>query len=109
MARGGDGPRARGRGRTLRGEGVDEVWAATGRLVDHLRSTGTFDEQRAHQSVAWMWDEVREQLLESFRDDEVVAKRLADTEREVRAGHVSATTAAHDLLAAHGLRDDDAT
>jgi LAO/AO transport system kinase len=93
----------------LRGEGVDEVWDATGRFVDHLRSTGTFDQQRAHQSVAWMWDEVREQLLESFRGDEVVAKRLADTEREVRAGRVSATTAARDLLAAHGLRDDDPT
>jgi hypothetical protein len=34
-----------------------------------------------------------------------VAARLADVERAVRAGKVSPTTAAHELLAAHGLAD----
>ena len=54
-----------------------------------------------------MWTEVRERLVESLRRDEHVAKRLADVEGEVRAGRVSATTAAHELLAAHGLPPED--
>jgi hypothetical protein len=34
-----------------------------------------------------------------------VAKRLGEVEAAVRAGHLSPTTAARDLLAAHGVED----
>jgi LAO/AO transport system kinase len=90
----------------LDGTGVDEAWAEVERLVQHLRADGGLDRLRSAQAVAWMWSEMRERLVESFRRDERVAKRLADVEEAVRAGHLSPTTAAHELLAAHGLADD---
>ena len=91
----------------LAGTGIDEAWAEVERFQRHLRETGDLDRLRAQQAVEWMWAEMRERLVEELRADERVAARLADVERAVRAGTVSPTTAAHELLAAHGLADGD--
>jgi LAO/AO transport system kinase len=89
----------------LAGTGVDEAWAEVERFHAHLREGGELERLRAAQAVEWMWAEMRERLVESLRADEHVAAKLADVERAVRAGKVSPTTAAHELLAAHGLAD----
>ena len=91
----------------LHGTGIDEAWAEVERFEAHLRDGGGLDRLRSAQSVAWMWSEVRERLVEGLRHDVQVAKRLADVESEVRAGRLSPTTAAHELLAAHGVADGD--
>jgi LAO/AO transport system kinase len=89
----------------LEGTGVDEVWAAVEKLVAHLREDGDLDRLRSRQAVAWMWDEVREALVEGFRSDPRVAELWSDTEASVRANHLSPTTAARRLLDAHGDAD----
>ena len=86
----------------LQGTGVDEVWSAVEKFVAHLREDDALDRLRAGQAVAWMWDEIREHLIDSFRRDPGVAERWSITEAAVRAGDVSPTTAARRLLAAHG-------
>jgi len=86
----------------LQGAGIDEVWEDVERLVAHLREGGALDRLRADQAVAWMWDEVREQLVESFRADPAVAGRVGEVEGSVRSGERSPTTGARHLLAAHG-------
>lgn len=86
----------------LEGSGVDEVWRAVSDLESHLREDGALDRLRAGQAVAWMWDEVREQLVESFRSDPRVAERWDEVVAAVRTGRRSPTSAAHDLLGAHG-------
>jgi len=91
----------------LEGTGVDDVWAEVGRLEDHLRSTGALDALRADQAVAWLWAEMREALVDAFRRDDRVAVRLGEVEEAVRAGRLSPTTAAHELLAAHGVEEPD--
>jgi len=91
----------------LEGTGVDEVWAEVERFETHLRTDGGLDRLRSAQSVAWMWSEMSERLVDAFRRDERVAKRLTDVEAAVRDGRLSPTTAAHELLAAHGLADDE--
>ncbi|HSJ21026.1 MAG TPA: methylmalonyl Co-A mutase-associated GTPase MeaB, partial [Nocardioidaceae bacterium] len=91
----------------LEGTGIHEVWQAVERFERHLRSTKLLDRLRSEQSVAWMWSELRERLLDVFRHGERVAERLADIESAVRAGRLSPTTAAHELLAAHGLPGDE--
>src|SRR5919106_1613798 len=85
----------------LQGTGVDEVWTAVEKLVAHLREDGALDRLRAGQAVAWMWDEIRESLIDSFRQDPRVAESWSDAEEAVRAGRLSPTTAAHRLLEAH--------
>ncbi len=91
----------------LSGAGVDAAWAEVERFHEHVRAAGALDRLRSEQAVAWMWSEMRERLVEALRRDERVATRLADAERSVRAGRVSPTTAAHELLAAHGVADLD--
>jgi LAO/AO transport system kinase len=86
----------------LQGTGVDEVWSAVEKFVAHLREDDALGRLRAGQAVAWMWDEIREHLVDSFRRDPGVAERWSMTEAAVRAGDVSPTTAARRLLAAHG-------
>jgi LAO/AO transport system kinase len=86
----------------LQGTGIDEVWATVEKLVAHLREGDTLQRLRSAQSVAWMWDEIRERLVESFRHDPRVAVRWTETEAAVRSGHLSPTTAARGLLEAHG-------
>jgi GTPase len=93
----------------LTGVGIDEAWAEVERFHAHLRAGGGLDRLRAEQAVAWMWAEMRERLVESLRRDDRVAKRLAEVEGDVRAGRVSPTTAAHELLTAHGVDDAEET
>ena len=89
----------------LEGAGVDEVWRAVEKFVAHLREDDALERLRAGQAVAWMWDEIRERLIDSFRHDPRVAERWGDAEGAVRAGRVSPTTAARGLLEAHGVDD----
>jgi LAO/AO transport system kinase len=91
----------------LQDTGVDEAWGEVQRLDEHLRADGARDRLRSSQAVAWMWAEMQDRLVDTFRRDERVAARLAGAEDEVRAGRVSPTTAAHELLAAHGLVGED--
>jgi LAO/AO transport system kinase len=86
----------------LEGTGVDDVWKAVEKLVAHLQEDEALDRLRAGQAVAWMWDEIRESLIDSFSHDAAVAERWSGTVEAVRAGRVSPTTAARRLLRAHG-------
>ena len=87
----------------LEGAGVDEVWRAIEKFVAHLREDDALGRLRAGQAVAWMWDEIRERLNDSFRNDPRVAERWAEAEGAVRAGRMSPTTAARGLLEAQGV------
>ena len=91
----------------LAGSGVDEAWAEVERFHAELAEGGQLERVRAQQAVAWMWDEVREGLVESLRRDGRVAARLGDLEAAVRAGTQSPTTAARELLDAHGVPQPD--
>jgi LAO/AO transport system kinase len=86
----------------LDGAGVDEVWSVVEKFVAHLREDDALERLRAGQAVAWMWDEIREHLIDSFRHDPRVAEGWSGTEAAVRSGGLSPTTAARRLLGAHG-------
>jgi LAO/AO transport system kinase len=90
----------------LTGVGVDEAWAAVEGFTAHLRDHDLLDTMRAAQAVTWMWDEIRETLLEGFRHDPGVAARWGDVETAVRTGTLSPGSAARLLLdaAGQGLR-----
>ena len=91
----------------LEGTGVDDVWKAVEKLVARLREDEALDRLRAGQAVAWMWDEIRESLIDSFSHDAAVAERWSGIVEAVRAGRLSPTTAARRLLRAHGEGGQD--
>lgn len=90
------------------GTGVDEAWAAIEGFEAQLRHDGRLDRLRSEQSVAWMMQEIREQLVEAFHNDRRVTKIWDEVETAVRAGQRSPTTGARHLLAAHGAVDPGA-
>lgn len=83
----------------LREEGLAEVWEAIGRFRAALGEAG-LARKRAEQARAWMWSEIDNALLRSFRNHPAVAPRLAEAERAVLAGELPAPAAAEALLRA---------
>jgi LAO/AO transport system kinase len=91
----------------LEGSGIDDVWSAIEQLEQHLRATDALDDLRAGQAVAWMTEEIRETLVDTFRRDAQVAARWGRVEAAVRAGRLSPGSAARELLDAAGGPTED--
>ncbi|WP_328788335.1 MULTISPECIES: methylmalonyl Co-A mutase-associated GTPase MeaB [unclassified Streptomyces] len=80
--------------------GLDEVWS---RLEQHrtlLDAGGRLAAKRAAQQVEWTWSMVRDELLERLRANPAVRELSPGLEASVRAGTVTATSAADQILAA---------
>lgn len=82
----------------ITGAGVDDAWAAVREVHDRRETSGEQAERRAAQARSWLWDEVRETLLDELRTDPGVAEMAPDLEAEVTAGTLSAAAAAARLL-----------
>ncbi|MEH6476689.1 MAG: hypothetical protein V7727_13435, partial [Sneathiella sp.] len=54
--------------------------------------------QRKDQSSAWMWSELGESLMNQLKSNERVSAKLPEFEADVKAGKVSPTAAARELL-----------
>ncbi|KQX50745.1 MULTISPECIES: methylmalonyl Co-A mutase-associated GTPase MeaB [unclassified Streptomyces] len=86
--------------------GLDEVWD---RLRQHralLDSTGRLTAKRQDQQVDWTWTMVRDELLRRLHTDPAVRGLAPELEERVRAGALTATTAAERILGAFGDRRD---
>ena len=89
----------------LNGDGLDEVWDAVLRHRRALEADGAFAERRRGQGVSWMWDQVRDRLMDAFLRDPDVSSLIAPIEDEVRSGETTATLAARRLLESFTLGD----
>jgi LAO/AO transport system kinase len=83
----------------LEGIGIREVWDDVARFRAALKQSGAWSRRRAEQARAALWSEIRDSLLEQFRDAPAVARRLAVIEQEVIDGTRTPTAAARALLA----------
>ncbi len=81
-------------------EGIDTVWRMVERELAAQRASGARDRRRAAQARAALWSEIGEGLLDLFKADARVAKRLAALEAKVAAGGLTPTAAARAALAA---------
>ena len=80
--------------------GVDAVWDTVQDYRRRMEAAGAIAERRAAQADAWMWNEVGESLLATFRSHPAVRNRLEALEGRVRAGTCTPTQAAQELLTA---------
>lgn len=87
----------------LDGEGIAELWE---HILDHrryLETSGELEALRQRQLRQWMWSMVEDELLGSFRRHPEVKSRITSLERQVLAGEMPPSKAAHLLLAAYRL------
>ena len=88
----------------LTGLGLDELWAEIEEHRRILSESGERAEKRRHQQLRWMWQLVRDRLMDSLQTSEEVERILDRLEREVAAGRTTPSLAADRVLAAFGLR-----
>ncbi|MFV2198065.1 methylmalonyl Co-A mutase-associated GTPase MeaB [Nocardiopsis sp. LOL_012] len=82
----------------LSGDGLDRVWES---VLEHrrvLERGGALAERRSEQRVSWMWDQVRDQVMDAFLRDPQVSALLPGLEAGVRSGETTATLAARGLV-----------
>ncbi|MBE2998820.1 methylmalonyl Co-A mutase-associated GTPase MeaB [Nocardiopsis sp. HNM0947] len=89
----------------MTGDGLERVWSTVEEHRDVLSASGELDRRRSSQRVSWMWDQVRDQLMDGFLRDPDVSGLIPGTEDEVRSGETTATLAARRLLEAFTQRD----
>ena len=82
----------------ISGGGLDDIWAAISRYRASQGASGALAARRADQAAAWLWNEIRETLVESFRNDPTIRTALPTLETRVRQGQLPATAAAVSLL-----------
>jgi LAO/AO transport system kinase len=82
----------------LTGAGIPGLWERICSSVEKLRSSGALAQLRADQAVAWMWTEIREDLLDVLRTHPQARSSVPEVEAQVRAGELGPSSAAARLL-----------
>ncbi len=83
---------------SLERTGIAEVWDIIEQFSAAVRGSGELQSRRRAQSLAWMWSEIREELLSDFRSNVAVRGDLGEVERAVADGRLAPIDAARRLL-----------
>jgi LAO/AO transport system kinase len=84
----------------LHGTGVQEFWQSVSTFRDLQTKSGKLAQRRQQQSLAWMWERIEAGLKQAFKQSPQVQALLPLLTQQVLSGHVAASTAARNLLAA---------
>jgi LAO/AO transport system kinase len=83
----------------LTGSGMAEVWKTLQDYRTIMVTSGELHRRREEQSESWLWDELRDRVIETFRNDPSVNAALPEIERLVRRSNISPGEAADQLIA----------
>ena len=84
----------------LTGLGIADTWTTVSRLIDEAAAGGEQVDRRARQATAWMWDEVRQELVDQLLSVPSVAATIAQVEQAVAAGTRTPASGAREILRA---------
>ena len=82
----------------LDGGRTPEVWQAVQEYREQREAQGLIAQKRADQAINWMWNEIRNGLVERLKATPDVEARVADLEQAVRENRLSPTSAADELM-----------
>ncbi|SVC15507.1 uncharacterized protein METZ01_LOCUS268361 [marine metagenome] len=83
----------------LEESGIVEIWDIVQRYQTTLSETGEIEHNRANQAKAWMWSEIKDELVDNMKSDPDVKGRVKQLEKKVTDGKLSPTVAAQQLIA----------
>ena len=84
----------------MEGTGLTEMWDTIEHHRQVLTDAGEFEARRRGQQVDWTWQMVRDTVLDRVLSNPEVRKIRADVERQVKAGELTPTLAAQQILRA---------
>lgn len=90
----------------LEGSGIAEIWDIVQRYQTALSEAGEIEHNRANQAKAWMWSEIKDELVDDLKSDPDVKARVKQLEKKVTDGKLSPTVAAQQLIATFLKRSD---
>ena len=90
----------------LEESGIVEIWDIVQQYQTTLSETGEIEHNRANQAKAWMWSEIKDELVDDMKSDPDVKGRVKQLEKKVTDGKLSPTVAAQQLIATFLKRSD---
>jgi LAO/AO transport system kinase len=82
----------------LSGEQTAQIWETIEKFRTTRAADGLIEANRARQARNWMWNEIRNGLVERLRAKPEVAARVAELELAVTENRLSPTSAADELM-----------
>ena len=82
----------------VEGTGLNELWETIEHHREVLTKAGEFEARRRAQQVDWTWQMVRDTVLDRVLTNPGVRRIRADVERRVKAGELTPTLAAQQIL-----------
>lgn len=89
----------------LANEGLDHLWDQIGIYRERMTASGEWQQRRADQQVAWMWDLLQHRMMEALKSSDSTADRLKTIETDVRDGTTAVSVAVDELAGLMGLKD----
>jgi LAO/AO transport system kinase len=82
----------------LTGEQTAHIWNIIEKFYASQESGGQIEASRAAQAKNWLWNEIRNGLVERLKASSDVATRIAELEKAVTENKLSPTSAADELM-----------
>jgi LAO/AO transport system kinase len=82
----------------LKGEQTQHIWETIQQFKTSRDAAGLTEENRAAQAKNWMWNEIRNGLVERLKANPDVAARVKELEQAVTENKLSPTSAADELM-----------
>lgn len=79
-------------------EGIPELWKEMIHFKTSVQQVGEFLRKREHQHKVWMWNFVRDHIMELFTRHSSVREAIPTTERRVAEGELTPGQGADILL-----------
>ena len=79
-------------------KGMEDIWAVINQYYNTSLKAGEFEDKRDKQKVAWMWQEIQEQLISKLKNNEDIQKFAVKLESEVVEGRKTSSEAAALIL-----------
>ena len=82
----------------IKGDCTEHVWQLVQQFRAHRVIHASIDELRSEQACDWMWNEIRNGLVERLRQNPAIQAKLKQLETAVRENRISPTSAADELM-----------
>ena len=82
----------------ITGEGISGLWDSITEFKTLTTDNGAFEERRKNQMLEWTFTIINEYIKDSFYNNKVLQKEIANYREKILAGEILPTTAAENLI-----------